>query len=812
MKMNMNNNFFRMVLNKKWKKVFLVFVLLILCVVITYTFSVNVVYDHEIPSVEITSNDWSENESERAGGSWHIDKSAEWTGYNEAQIKFKLDTTPKYTTDEIRNFDVILTLDVSTSMEGEKIEKLKSSANKYIDYILKDSNNRVAIVEYHTNGSVLSNFSNNKSSLHNVVNNLSLKCSDTAGWCTNYYAGLVKTGEILNNYIPNNNRQLLVLFLTDGQANRDNSLLKGESETLKEKFPKMLIAGIQYEMGSEINYWLKQISDIQLDAYVDDIYDKFFEATLISQKEYLEKYDKFEIIDYMTKDFYVNSVDDIKVSKGKVKLSEENGFQKIVWTISDVDIDSDFFSGSSAQMVINATYVGQTKTLGFYPTNEKEVIKNKLENDLKEEIDESPKTPVLQNLYSVNYDPNLPSDCNNSYLIETKLHPVYQTVSKSNGDLICDGYIFKGWEYDESTDDFEKISDDKFIMPKHDVVIKAVWGTLNITKKMEGTVFIKRDLLYDIVKKGAASDKNINFNLYSSDTNGKGNYLYESTQYDNYPIYYYRGEVTNNNIIFANFCWKIVRTTETGGTKLIYNGKASSKNTCNNSVYSTYITTTSFNSSDSEEKKYGYMYDSTTSSNIKLVLEQWYKSNIQDKGYSQYLEDTIWCVDRNGSKSVVKPPVTTPYIYTGFGIRSKLNGEKPSITCSLKADSYTTKTGNNSKGNKLLTYPIALLTGDEAQLAGFAWIENNKVGTSFTYNTKSYLYTGADYWLLSPFQFISNSFVSTVSSKGSLNAAIASTKYGVRPSISLSASTRIYSSGNTGELGSTSNPYIVYEE
>jgi len=101
MKMNMNNNFFRMVLNKKWKKVFLVFVLLILCVVITYTFSVNVVYDHEIPSVEITSNDWSENESERAGGSWHIDKRAEWTGYNEAQIKFKLDTTPKYTTDEI---------------------------------------------------------------------------------------------------------------------------------------------------------------------------------------------------------------------------------------------------------------------------------------------------------------------------------------------------------------------------------------------------------------------------------------------------------------------------------------------------------------------------------------------------------------------------------------------------------------------------------------------------------------------------------------------------------------------------------------
>ena len=29
-----------------------------------------------------------------------------------------------------------------------------------------------------------------------------------------------------------------------------------------------------------------------------------------------------------------------------------------------------------------------------------------------------------------------------------------------------------------------------------------------------------------------------------------------------------------NNVIFANHCWKIIRTTDTGGTKIIYNGKA----------------------------------------------------------------------------------------------------------------------------------------------------------------------------------------------------------------------------------------------
>ena len=39
---------------------------------------------------------------------------------------------------------------------------------------------------------------------------------------------------------------------------------------------------------------------------------------------------------------------------------------------------------------------------------------------------------------------------------------------------------------------------------------------------------------------------------------------------------------TNNNVIFGNYCWKIVRTTNTGGIKLIYNGVPSSDGSCNN--------------------------------------------------------------------------------------------------------------------------------------------------------------------------------------------------------------------------------------
>ena len=75
-----------------------------------------------------------------------------------------------------------------------------------------------------------------------------------------------------------------------------------------------------------------------------------------------------------------------------------------------------------------------------------------------------------------------------------------------------------------------------------------------------------------LIKNSALSDTNLDFTQISSPTNGRGIYIMESTKRDTYPIYYYRGAVTNNNAKFAGFCWKIVRTTETGGTKLIYNG------------------------------------------------------------------------------------------------------------------------------------------------------------------------------------------------------------------------------------------------
>ena len=75
----------------------------------------------------------------------------------------------------------------------------------------------------------------------------------------------------------------------------------------------------------------------------------------------------------------------------------------------------------------------------------------------------------------------------------------------------------------------------------------------------------------ELVSNTAKLDTNIDFTKSSFFTNGEGLYVKNDTRNSTNPIYYYRGDV-NNNALFAGFCWKIVRTTETGGTKLIYNG------------------------------------------------------------------------------------------------------------------------------------------------------------------------------------------------------------------------------------------------
>ena len=72
-------------------------------------------------------------------------------------------------------------------------------------------------------------------------------------------------------------------------------------------------------------------------------------------------------------------------------------------------------------------------------------------------------------------------------------------------------------------------------------------------------------------------------------------------------VYYYTGNeaAANANVLFAGYCWQIVRTTDNGGVRMIYNGVAQKPVTASTPISNTDITYTN-------DGTYAYTYDSST--------------------------------------------------------------------------------------------------------------------------------------------------------------------------------------------------------
>ena len=196
---------------------------------------------------------------------------------------------------------------------------------------------------------------------------------------------------------------------------------------------------------------------------------------------------------------------------------------------------------------------------------------------------------------------------------------------------------------------------------------------------------------------------------------------------------------------------------------------------------------------------YEGILENTTDSTIKERIDTWYEQNLLNRtdengvAWSEYLSDEVFCNDRSitsGSGYLLSPT-------TNFGPFGRVNNNKiPTLSCSQPSDRFTV---DESKGNGELDYPIGLITIDEASMAG---------GVFNIVNTRYYLYTGQNYWTLSPSRFdswIATAFVWRVSSSGSLHPwAWVANSHGVRPVINLSSDVMI-----SGGDGTSINPYVV---
>ena len=259
--------------------------------------------------------------------------------------------------------------------------------------------------------------------------------------------------------------------------------------------------------------------------------------------------------------------------------------------------------------------------------------------------------------------------------------------------------------------------------------------------------------------------------------------------------YYFRGAVTNNYVSFAGYYWRIIRINGDGSIRIIYDGTSAHANGESSSDRQTG--TSAYNSAsgvDDTSVGVGFTYtigiqrpitqNGGTTSTIKEVLDTWYTTNITNKG----LDDQVvtipgFCNDRNTASGYSWSATGNTHYYAA---RERLQTNKtPNLQCSNNNDLYTTKVG--------------LITADEVAYAGGVFQRNN---------SRYYLYTGVQYWTMTPYYYYpSSSVMFTVNPENGLNYNSVSGTYpapGIRPVINLSAAV-IISSGD----GTMNNPYVV---
>ena len=342
-----------------------------------------------------------------------------------------------------------------------------------------------------------------------------------------------------------------------------------------------------------------------------------------------------------------------------------------------------------------------------------------------------------------------------------------------------------------------------FLISVFSVAYAAFQTTVSVNVKGN----TKYKYLYDWVAKQVKSET-IDFSQISSDSNGKGVYLFPGTSNDTYPVYYYRGEVYNNNLILNGVCFKIVRTTSTGGTKIVYAGEASN-GVCDNHYAAMGIGRTKYNANgtNGDVKWVGYMYTTTdtddTSSTAKLAIDNFYESKLS--GYSSYFEDTQWCNDRS--------ILSTDSDGTIFSAYTRVTQTyQPILTCQNPADNFTVSPSN---GNGKLTYPIAMLTADEIMMLGVPGSKLNVM--NYYHGNVSECDQGFASWTLSPYRTYQG--LDYMLWYGGCSDLVIRTRYsgeavsgsnwgivnrGVRPAVSLTHNVRI-----TEGDGTSSHPYQV---
>ena len=284
--------------------------------------------------------------------------------------------------------------------------------------------------------------------------------------------------------------------------------------------------------------------------------------------------------------------------------------------------------------------------------------------------------------------------------------------------------------------------------------------------------------------------------------------IYE-TQDDDGTSYYYRGSVENNYVKFAGYYWRIIRINGNGSIRIIYDGTIAHDNgeTSEDRMYGA----SQFNPDNNDNMYVGYMYTSGnahglgTSSTIKAANDKFYTTKLSS--YINYLDiNSGFCGERSTLNN--QSGVGTGTVPTYYKAYLRVSTSTPSLKCESASDYYTVSSA--SSGNKALTYPIGLITADEAIFAGHGGGLFNGYYNYQKSSPSAYLTIGQHFWTMTPSGYYTpfgstawSLYVFAVNMTGYVDDGNVYDSNGLRPVINLKNTLKF-----TGD-GTKNNPYVA---
>lgn len=537
----------------KFKISFLgIFTICVLILFISNSFAVEV----PVETTSFTSSDINYDSGE--SGAWKITRTASWISKNKAKVVYDLKTNPSETSLPV---DYVLVVDGSLNEHDASFSApLKTLLNNMHHY--NNINNRVAVIGFNDKAEILTDFTNDDTGTNTVLDNF-LSASAHANKEISYYAAFKALSEFMENYTSDGANIIKVIFVTDGKPVIDSPKEVSLYQDLKEKYPELSVLGIQYSMGNEVVDAIKNVSDAQVVADKDNAWDVIPNIYLGYEDD---NYDSFVFDDYFSAPF---TVDEVSVTRGIASINNE---YSVEWNLND---SSQFVAGASARMTVYFNVSNEYTVGDIIPISDTTIVNYSFAGGEKQDSDTN--SPTLATGFKVNYDSNAPSGCVVSNMPSSDVVGIYNIVRPTTVVPKCSGYIFKGWKL--TTSNVIINNDGSFTMPYKEVTYKATWAKASLNKSAEGTIAEKATLygvLRDEVSNGGVAKEYTGKHQDSVDGSGSS------------KIYYYTASndtdgttvLSKNNVVFAGMCWQMIRTTDTGDVRMIYNGEVDSNDGC----------------------------------------------------------------------------------------------------------------------------------------------------------------------------------------------------------------------------------------